>query len=128
VLPDGSASDERQLPDGWAGRPCAGGRLILCRKLMGLRLSERIVQITPVRSPRYGVRRWLSTWKMLRPRFSRIGRLPVDRMVRRTVMIDEPGSRDVRVVVDEQGVLARWADWQARAKQTPISPAAIGHR
>jgi len=47
----------------------AGGRLILFRKLMGLRLSERIVQITPVRSPRYGVSRWLSTWKMLRPRF-----------------------------------------------------------
>jgi hypothetical protein len=43
-------------------------------------------------------------------------------------MIDEPGSRDVRVVVDEQGVLARWADWQARAKQTPISPVAIDHR
>lgn len=34
---------------------------------------------------------------------------------------NEPETRETNVVVDEDGVLARWADWQGRAKQLSVA-------
>jgi hypothetical protein len=39
-------------------------------------------------------------------------------------MDDKPDDREATIVVDDTGVLARWADWHARARKLPV--AAIG--
>ena len=36
-------------------------------------------------------------------------------------MVEKPETREAHVVVDEDSVLARWADWQGRAKQVPVA-------
>ena len=36
-------------------------------------------------------------------------------------MEQKPGTHEVQVVVDEGGVLARWADWQGHAKHVSVA-------
>jgi len=39
---------------------------------------------------------------------------------------ERPDNAEPRVLVDEGGVLARWADWQERGKQVPVAAMAAG--
>lgn len=42
-------------------------------------------------------------------------------------MYEEPETCEANVVVDEDGVLARWADWQGQAKQISVAAIASEH-